>query len=660
MPNAVARTRTKPRGRFTSGKRTLVLVLAALSLVASTAVSLGVATAESASADAPVQSLWPSTAVPRTVSDPDTAPVELGVGFTPDVSGRVLGVRFYKGPNNTGTHTGRLWSSGGRLLAKVTFAGETATGWQEARFSSAVTVTAGARYVVSYHTQVGRYSADSDYFASNSVKSGNLTAPASTSTRGNGVYKYGSPGFPTQTYRASNYWVDVVFAPLSPATVSPSPTTTATAAPSPAATAQPTPEPTASPIATASPSVAPNPTAAPTTPPPTQTSDPLAGLPRIPWEGGSAYYRKFAVANGTEWATPEFFPISVFFCKPGHAALLKSLGVNTCMSAEHDGSPLTTITDTGMYVLAHEEWTAAEVGNNPRVVGYVSTDECEMGYSGCTGPGGEDIGEQGRLDKHRQVVSALRSRNDGRFIHANFGNGVLRTHWAPTTMDDHVQLVDSSSVDKYGYTSPHVQWLLPQSPRWPSGAAPASSGTYGWLAQQMASFQDPAVLRPHGTFVETAKPYLTESGATTIGLNQIEGAVWGAIRNEARSISYFQHNNDGCGNYSLVDCSQALKDRVTSVNAKVRSLAPVLNTQSYRHDFRAGVETMLKAHGGSLYVFAGIGLNQAPGTKTFTLPAGVAGTVEVVGENRTLPINGGTFTDTFAAEFSNHVYRVRI
>jgi hypothetical protein len=401
-----------------------------------------------------------------------------------------------------------------------------------------------------------------------------------------------------------------------------------------------------------------SPTVAPTSRP-TQPGDPLAGVPRIPWEGGPAYYQKFPVASRTEWVTPDFFPISVFFCKPSHAARLKSLGVNTCMNAEHDGSPLTTVTDTGMYVLAQDEWSAAEIGDNPRVVGHLSADECEMGYAGCSGPNGQDIGEDGRLDKHRQVVNALRARNDGRFIHANFGNGVLRTHWAPTTMVSHVRLVDTSSVDKYAYTSPHVQWLLPQSPLWPSGAAPGSSGAYGWLAQQMASFQDPAALRPHGVFVETARPYLKEKGASTIGLDQLEGAVWAAIRNEARSIAYFQHNNDGCGNYSLVDCSPALRDRVRAVNEKIRSLAPVLNTQSYRHDFRAGAETMLKAHGGSVYVFSGIGLNQTPGTKTFRLPPGVAGTVEVVGEDRTLPITDGTFTDTFAAEFSHHVYRVR-
>jgi len=44
------------------------------------------------------------------------------------------------------------------------------------------------------------------------VTNGPLTAPASSSSGGNGVYAYGSSSaFPTNTFNASNYWVDVVF-----------------------------------------------------------------------------------------------------------------------------------------------------------------------------------------------------------------------------------------------------------------------------------------------------------------------------------------------------------------------------------------------------------------------------------------------------------------
>jgi uncharacterized protein DUF4082 len=152
-------------------------------------------------------SFWTPEATPKIASDPDTGSVELGLRFQSSTAGSVIGVRFYKGSSNTGTHTGHLWSSTGTLLASVTFSGETASGWQQANFSSPVAVQANTMYVISYHAPVGRYAADSNYFTS-TLTSGPLTAPVS----GNGAYAYGSyTTFPNSTYQASNYWVDVVF-----------------------------------------------------------------------------------------------------------------------------------------------------------------------------------------------------------------------------------------------------------------------------------------------------------------------------------------------------------------------------------------------------------------------------------------------------------------
>ena len=157
-------------------------------------------------------------------------------------------------------------------------------------------------------------------------------------------------------------------------------------------------------------------------------------------------------------------------------------------------------------------------------------------------------------------------------------------------------------------------------------------------------------------------PFLTESVRRTITPDQVEGAVWSAIINEARGIAYFQHNNnDTCDTYSILDCGQPIRDKLTAVHRKIRSLAPAINTQSYRYDFKSGTETMLKAHNGHAYIFASVGLGQTTGTKTFTLPAGVEGrTIVVEGEGRTLPVAGGRFTDSFPHEYSHHVYRIAL
>ena len=86
-----------------------------------------------------------------------------------------------------------------------------------------VTISANTVYVASYHTNTGHYSFNSNYFSTNRDNSP-LHAPASGgSWGGNGVYGYGANSvFPSQTFNANNYWVDVVLqaGPVDPAPVS--------------------------------------------------------------------------------------------------------------------------------------------------------------------------------------------------------------------------------------------------------------------------------------------------------------------------------------------------------------------------------------------------------------------------------------------------------
>ncbi len=157
-------------------------------------------------ASAPV-SLWNNSATPAIIDSGDPQSVELGTRFTADSNGTITGARFYKSAANTGTHTASLWTASGQLLATATFTGETASGWQQVNFASPVAITAGTTYVISYHTNVGRYSVTRNYFGS-TFTSGALHVPAN-----GGVYRYGASAFPSQSFQASNYWVDVVFVP---------------------------------------------------------------------------------------------------------------------------------------------------------------------------------------------------------------------------------------------------------------------------------------------------------------------------------------------------------------------------------------------------------------------------------------------------------------
>jgi hypothetical protein len=178
-------------------------------------------------------SLWNDTTLPANPNQPDN-PIEVGLKFRSANAGLITGVRFYKGPANTGTHIGHLWNSDGtQQLGEVTFTNETPDGWQTAFFPTPIAIEADTIYVISYFAPMGQYAFDTRYFApsepgGDGVDSGPLHAlshvqaggnpdPTVEETGvGNGVFTYnvtaGAGGFPTQSFKATNYWVDVVFA----------------------------------------------------------------------------------------------------------------------------------------------------------------------------------------------------------------------------------------------------------------------------------------------------------------------------------------------------------------------------------------------------------------------------------------------------------------
>ncbi len=220
---------------------------------------------------------------PARSSSSDASSVELGLRFRPRVAGTVSSIRFYKGTSNTGTHVGNLWDTSGKLLGSVTFKGETARGWQQARLPKPVHVNAGDAYVVSYVAPRGHYAADVLYFtAARAMRS--LYAFADSEGR-NGVYKYGR-GFPTSSKNATNYYVDVIFRAdtTGHVTGTTAPATTAAST----TTAPTTTVPVTDPPATSPPATSPPTTSPPTTKPPVSTTTASTTPPTTPPPSGGS------------------------------------------------------------------------------------------------------------------------------------------------------------------------------------------------------------------------------------------------------------------------------------------------------------------------------------------------------------------------------------
>jgi hypothetical protein len=172
--------------------------------------------------------IFETTDTPATTNQYNNiAGIEVGVKFRAGINGYISGLRFYKSTNDTGSHTGSLWTLNGTLIGRGIFTNESASGWQELTFNTPVAITANTTYVASYHSPTGYYAETTPYF-SDEVTKGPLTAISSTDPDGpSGIYKFSpTPVFPNVNYDRDNYWVDVVFQTTAADIIAPVVTTT--------------------------------------------------------------------------------------------------------------------------------------------------------------------------------------------------------------------------------------------------------------------------------------------------------------------------------------------------------------------------------------------------------------------------------------------------
>lgn len=611
----------KPSAFMLSHRRTASRSAAAIATVLALVLGLALVVSLGGDQRGPVdgETALVTNAVPETITVPDPAPVELGMRFTSARDGTIDGVRFYKGPQNSGSHTGSLWSESGSLLAQTKFIDESVSGWQRADFSPPVRIRAGDIYVVSYYSPEGNYSVDTRGFDSQLAR-GHLTLPT-----GAGVYAYGG-GFPQDNHLNSNYFVDIFFSEDS-GTVSNTPNARNT----------------------------------PSTSPPANDDESLH-LPRIPWEGGPSYWKQFPKTDAAGWDEPDFFPIIAWFNSVSSNEEVqydKSLGINT-YSGMWEGTPYRLFEDNDVF------WIGGPLNEtfgpqSENWVGNFLDDEVD----------GRFPPEEGRARLQKSVDESM---GDGRFNYANFTQMVMGTDLpapdAEAFVNDYTDVV---SIDMYWYTIPYCS-LLPYrdvyvTPVKQSNCRTASS--YGKTMDALR-FRDAAddKLQPLWQWIENLNggPGGGEFTDHITG-GQLQGAVMNSLIHEARGIAYFNQSLSGpcqSGNVfrqsQVVDnfCGAEQIDAAKTINNRIAELAPVLNSQSYKYSFGAGLDTMLKTHDGNAYIFAMIDGETQPGDRTLAVPPGVSGTtVEVLYEDRTLDIDAsGTFTDSFADEYSYHVYRI--
>lgn len=170
--------------------------------------------------------LFEATSGPAS-DNPNANPICLGVELHLTAPGSAIGMRYWRAtaamPANP---TGRLYKVSDQSAvpgSDVTFdAGDTVGEWIEALFSAPIPLTELTEdYIPMVRMPNGQYAATTSYFDSGpgatGITSGILRAENFTDitppTPGQGCFKEGAMGFPTNSGNGTNYWVDLIVVP---------------------------------------------------------------------------------------------------------------------------------------------------------------------------------------------------------------------------------------------------------------------------------------------------------------------------------------------------------------------------------------------------------------------------------------------------------------
>lgn len=177
---------------------------------------------------APVEgdSLFEATSGPSS-DNANANPICLGVEAHLTAAGSAIGLRYWRATSAMSANpTGRLYKVSDQSVvpgSDVTFDAGTRVGeWIEALFSAPIPLTAITEdYIAMVRMPNGQYAATTSYFDSGpgatGITSGILRAENfndfTPPTPGQGCFKEGAMGFPTNNGNGTNYWVDLIVTP---------------------------------------------------------------------------------------------------------------------------------------------------------------------------------------------------------------------------------------------------------------------------------------------------------------------------------------------------------------------------------------------------------------------------------------------------------------
>jgi hypothetical protein len=387
----------------------------------------------------------------------------------------------------------------------------------------------------------------------------------------------------------------------------------------------------------------------------TQSGSPSC-VPTIPQLAWTSPYAAWARGIPKD---PAFFPIAVWLQGSWHATEMGNLGVNIYLgnNAGTDAlaaSDLAILKGLGIYAIIGQDSVGLASIDDPTIIGWwMDPDEPDNAQPITGGGYGPPVTPATLVTRYDAYTKADPTRP----VFLGLGQGVAYDGWegrgngAPPE-SGYVPAADIVGFDIYPYNNcggdPNEMVTCGQF--WLN--AFGIDRLHEWSNRGQAAWTD---------FETTVISADTTTGPTPA---QTRSEVWLALIHSANGVIYFLDTWNPTFREDGIFADQAMVTGVTALNKQIIALAPELNSATLpsmltvsSSNAATTLDTMVKAHGTSLYVFAAA---SRPGTTmgSFSI-AGLSGTgsATVVGENRVVDIAGGTFADSFAAN-DVHIYQI--
>lgn len=356
---------------------------------------------------------------------------------------------------------------------------------------------------------------------------------------------------------------------------------------------------------------------------------------------------------------PSFFPLAVWLQSTTRAAEYKAIGVNMYVGIWEglNSRNFSDYQDMGIPVMGH-------VRDGQEYIYDLPAEEKEFIYA-WTNPLDEPDNPKADKDGNwtvytspddvvEQYENMKAIAHDGKPIFLGLGSGVSDINWVGRGDNTGKWEMYPEKDNGYCAGGDIIHYDI----------YPANSnyGQLGWVAKgvdSLVSWNTPG--KPVMIAMEATRFNGDNRDSRRPTVKEVRSEIWQAIIHGARGIVYFSHVLAPKFNEAGILADAEMMAALTVINKDITDLASVINSPNLNFStvestspFRP-IDISCKTQGEYHYIFAAE-MKSGNTTGYFTLPDAVE-TVEVVGENRTIDIVDGGFTDQFS-DYGVHLYKL--